>query len=115
MRRKRIREFDMMEEIVGEMNTDKCCIAKDVEAVVTSFNQGTMLLEAVRSLCGQTTLPSRIFIVDDGSTDEKSVNILNDIKASLDTTVPIVVIRQAICGVSAARNTGIRRTNAPMV
>lgn len=54
MRRKRIREFDMMEEMAGEMNTDKCCIAKDVEAVVTSFNQGTMLLEAVRSLCGQT-------------------------------------------------------------
>lgn len=111
MRRKRIREFDMMEE----MNTDKCCIAKDVEAVVTSFNQGTMLLEAVRSLCGQTTLPSRIFIVDDGSTDEKSVNILNDIKASLNTPVPIAVIRQANCGVSAARNTGIRRTKAPMV
>ena len=109
MRRKRIREFEMMEEIVGEMNTDTCCIAKDVEAVVTSFNQGTMLLEAVRSLCGQTTFPSRIFIVDDGSTDEKSVNILNDIKASLDTTVPIVVIRQANCGVSAARNMGTVR------
>ncbi len=109
MRRKRIREFDMMEEMAGEMNTDKCCIAKDVEAVVTSFNQGTMLLEAVCSLCGQTTLPSRIFIVDDGSTDEKSVNILNDIKASLDTPVPIVVIRQANCGVSAARNMGTVR------
>ena len=41
------------------------CIANDVEAVVTSFNQGAMILEAVRSVCDQTILPARIIIVDD--------------------------------------------------
>lgn len=51
-------------------------IAKDVEAVVTSFNQGTMIMEAVRSLCEQTTPPARVIIVDDGSTDEESLEVL---------------------------------------
>lgn len=45
-------------------------IAKDVEAVVTSYNQGTMILEAISSLCMQTTPPAKIILIDDGSTDE---------------------------------------------
>ena len=55
--------------------------AKDIEAVITSYNQGDMILEAVYSLCEQTVLPSRIIIVDDGSTDKYSLDILNTIKA----------------------------------
>lgn len=93
----------------------KCRIADDVEAVVTSFNQGTMLLEAVQSLCGQTMLPSRIFIVDDGSTDEKSITILDKIKSDSEMPVPIVVIQQPNSGVSSARNAGIGRTKVPLV
>lgn len=93
----------------------KCRIAEDVEAVVTSFNQGTMLLEAVQSLCGQTMLPSRIFIVDDGSTDEKSITILDKIKSDFEMPVPIVVIQQPNSGVSSARNAGIGRTKVPLV
>ena len=98
------------------MNTKgETCIAEDVEAVVTSFNQGAMILEAVRSVCDQTILPARIIIVDDGSTDEASVQILKNVNTRLDSPVPIVVIQQANGGVSAARNTGIRETQAPMV
>lgn len=98
------------------MDTKKeACIAKDVEAVITSFNQGTMILEAVHSLCDQTLQPARIIIVDDGSTDEASVQILKNINTLFDTAVPIAVIRQPNGGVSAARNTGIRETKTPMV
>ena len=32
--------------------------AKDIEAVITSYNQGDMIIEAVHSLCEQTVLPS---------------------------------------------------------
>ena len=67
-------------------------IADDVEAVVTSFNQGEMLRDAVQSLCGQTVLPSRIIIVDDGSTDETSILILEQIQEDTKRPVPVSVI-----------------------
>ena len=47
----------------------KSTSAADIEAVITSYNQGTMVLEAVQSLYSQTVKPARILIVDDGSTD----------------------------------------------
>lgn len=89
------------------------CTAKDIEAVITSFNQGDMILEAVQSLCEQTVLPARIIIVDDGSTDKNSLDILNAIKS--DSAIPIVLIQQSNSGVSTARNTGIRKSETPLV
>ena len=38
-------------------------IAEDVQAVITSYNQGEMVREAVDSLCNQTMLLSKIIIV----------------------------------------------------
>ena len=86
-----------------------------VEAVITSFNQGLMILEAVRSLCAQTKLPQSIVIVDDGSTDESSLHVLKSIENSPDFPVPIMVHHRENGGVSSARNAGIRKTQAPMV
>lgn len=90
-------------------------IAKDVEAVVTSFNQGTMVLEAIHSLCEQTVLLGRVILVDDGSTDEKSLEVLKEIETTFAERLPLVLVRQPNGGVSAARNTGIARTGAPFV
>ncbi len=89
-------------------------IADDVEAVVTSFNQGEMLRDAVQSLCGQTVLPSRIIIVDDGSTDETSILILEQIQEDTKRPVPVSVIRRSNSGVSAARNTGLCEVKTSM-
>ena len=33
------------------MNINNNCFNLDVDAVITSYNQGTMILEAVQSLC----------------------------------------------------------------
>lgn len=95
--------------------SNKYSIANDVEAVVTSFNQGSMVLEAVHSLCCQTTPPVKITIVDDGSTDGDSVQILRHIESDSNLSVPVAVVQQPNGGVSAARNTGIRRVQTPMV
>ena len=89
--------------------------AMDVQAVVTSFNQGSMILEAVQSLCAQTTPPAGIILVDDGSTDESSLRILAQIESDPSFRVPITVLRQPNGGVSAARNAGIRSAQAPLV
>lgn len=87
----------------------------DVEAVITSYNQKSMIYEAVHSLCRQTVQPKKILIVDDGSTEEQSVLALKEIEADSSIPVPLQVIRQTNSGVSAARNTGIRNTRAPLV
>lgn len=85
-----------------------------VEAVVTSYNQGALLLEALDSLCRQTVQPSRILLVDDGSTDAASLAVLAQIEAG-PTPVPVQVLRRPNGGVSAARNTGIRAARAEFV
>lgn len=96
------------------MQTERHPAAADIEAVVTSYNQGTLILEAFDSLCSQTVRPGRIILVDDGSTDPASLAVLDQIEAG-GGPIPVTVIRRANGGVSAARNTGIRAARAPMV
>lgn len=88
---------------------------REIEAVVTSYNQGTMLEEAVRSLWAQTLRPARILVVDDGSTEERSLAVLDRLPADPRCTAPVQILRRANGGVSAARNTGIREARAPLV
>ena len=87
----------------------------DIEAVITSYNQGTMILEAVQSICNQTLLPQRIIIVDDGSTDKDSLAILEDIQNDPCLPIPITIHFQENRGVSAARNAGIHKAQSSMV
>lgn len=91
------------------------CFDLDVDAVITSYNQGSMILEAVQSLCNQTVLPKRIIIVDDGTTDAYSIEILNAIRNDSELSVPIEVVFQENKGVSAARNAGINRTQSSLI
>lgn len=90
-------------------------INNDIEVVITSYNQKSMIYEAVHSLCRQTIRPKRMIIVDDGSTDQTSMNILHEIEADKKLSIPVQVIRQPNSGVSAARNAGIRETESPLV
>ena len=54
-------------------NSSQQKTAQDLEAVITSFNQGEMIREAVQSLCSQTVLPGKIILVDDsGDGDSNS-------------------------------------------
>jgi len=94
---------------------DKFKTAADIEAVITSYNQGDMILEAVWSLCTQTLLPKKIIIVDDGSKDEHSIHVLNAIEKDSDLPIPVTIQYQQNGGVSSARNAGIRKTQASMV
>lgn len=97
------------------MNKSKDDFGTDIEAVITSFNQGSMILEAVESLCAQTLLPQKIIIVDDGSTDECSIRVLKDIEQKSDLPIPVMIHYQKNGGVSAARNAGIKKAQSSMV
>jgi glycosyltransferase involved in cell wall biosynthesis len=72
-----------------------------ITCITTTFNEGSLLLNAAQSVLNQSFRDFEYLIVDDGSSEEtlKILNVLNDPR--------LKVIRQANAGLSAARNAGI--------
>jgi glycosyltransferase involved in cell wall biosynthesis len=81
-----------------------------IAVVVTCYDLGRTLDEAVGSVRAQTRPPAELVIVDDGSSDVHTRQVL----ARLEATGHLVV-RTPNRGVSSARNTGIALTTAPYV
>ena len=77
-----------------------------VTAVVTCFNYGRFLAEAVDSVRSQG---ARVVVVDDGSTDPGTHTALDGLPDDVE------VIRQENRGASAARNAGMARADTPFV
>ena len=75
----------------------------DVSVVIPVYNTGKILLETIDSVLNQTFIEFEIILVNDGSTDETTLNILNTISDSR-----IKVIHQVNSGVAIARNQGIK-------
>ena len=76
--------------------------------IIPCYNYGEYLAEAIDSARTQTLKNAEIVVVDDGSTDSATVRLLDD----LQNDQMLVVIRQKNAGLSAARNAGIRATDA---
>lgn len=79
----------------------------DVTVVVTNFNYGRYLDEAVASALNQDGGSPHVIVVDDGSTEPDTDAVL----ARLEDDV--LVIRQANQGLSGARNTGLTLASTP--
>lgn len=79
-----------------------------VALVIPCYNHGRFLPDAIAAVRAQTYTHIDCLVVDDGSKDEDTIKMLAKIEAD-----GIRVIRQANQGLSAARNTGIRATDAP--
>ena len=79
-----------------------------IAVVIPCFNDGATVGEAVRS--SQTQEPCEIVVVDDGSTDPATLEVLESLASD-----GIVVLRQENAGPSAARNAGVEATAAPYV
>lgn len=82
-------------------------MSDDVTAVVTCFNYGAFVGEAVASLLGQAGGPPHIVVVDDGSTDAATHAALDALPAT------VTVVRQQNRGVCAARNAGLELVATP--
>jgi glycosyltransferase involved in cell wall biosynthesis len=80
--------------------------APKVSVVVTCFNLGAYLDEAVESVLSQTLPECEILIVDDGSTDEATRRLLTDYRRPRTT-----VMRTDHRGLPAARNAGAASTS----
>jgi glycosyltransferase involved in cell wall biosynthesis len=81
-----------------------------VAVVVPCFNHGRYLDDAVGSVLAQTLDDIEIVVVDDGSTDTFTTDLLARYERPKTR-----VIRQRNQGLGAARNNGIRETSAPFV
>lgn len=79
-----------------------------VAAIVTCYNLGGYIYEALESLCRQTLKDVETVIIDDGSTDPFTAARLDALSGE-----GWRVIRTANRGLPAARNLGIRQTRAP--
>lgn len=80
----------------------------EIGTVITCYNLGRTLEEALNSVLAQTRAPAEVVVVDDGSTDIFTQQLI----MRIDRTKTRVV-RTANRGVSAARNFGIKLTRAP--
>jgi glycosyltransferase involved in cell wall biosynthesis len=72
-----------------------------LSCITTTHNEGPLLLNAVRSVLGQSFQDFEYLIVDDGSSEE-TLEILSRLEDPR-----LRLIRQSQAGLSAARNTGI--------
>jgi glycosyltransferase involved in cell wall biosynthesis len=84
----------------------------ELAVIITSHNQGVLLLEALASVERHTPNDLRLdlLIVDDGSTDPTTLDVLNNLEEA-----QYRLIRQGNKGLATARNTGLESTYAPIV
>jgi glycosyltransferase involved in cell wall biosynthesis len=79
-----------------------------VSVVVPCFNEGDLLLESVESLLGDE--PSELIVVNDGSTDERTLEILDQLASE-----GVHVISQENAGTIGALITGFDAATAPYI
>lgn len=79
-----------------------------VAVIVPCYNDGKFLPEALASVQAQTYSNLECVVVDDGSTEEKTLRILDKVRRQ-----DVRVIHQENQGLATARNTGARATRAP--
>lgn len=72
-----------------------------VSIIITNYNYGRWVGEAIKSCLWQTVPPDEIIVVDDGSTDG-SLDVIKQFEGRIQ------IIAQENQGVAAARNNGIR-------
>ncbi len=81
-----------------------------IDLIIPIYNQAQRLGRCLASIQGQTLQPSRVIVVDDGSTD--------DVAAALQpfrNRLPITLRRQTNRGAAAARNAGAGESSAPLI
>lgn len=81
-----------------------------VSVIIPCYNQGQYVNEVVQSVLGQTCDDFEIIIVNDGSTDEFTNNLLSSYNGE-----KINVIHTANQGLSEARNNGIRASTGKYI
>ncbi|QQR86123.1 MAG: glycosyltransferase [Flavobacteriales bacterium] len=86
----------------------------EVDVVIPLYNNAAYIIEALASVLAQTHLPARVFVVDDGSTDDGPALVEAFIAAHTEGH-RVRLARQPNRGPNSARNHGLRLGNSPFV
>jgi glycosyltransferase involved in cell wall biosynthesis len=81
-----------------------------VSVIMPCYNQGRFIDEAVDSVLAQTLTDFEIIVINDGSTDEETVELLHNYQKPT-----VSVIHTENRGPSAARNRGIRQAKGTYI
>lgn len=85
--------------------------APKVSFIIPFYNNGDTLPETIDSIRRQNYPEYDIWIIDDGSTDQRSLEVVQSYAAERHITV----LHQANAGPSVARNLAIRQTDADII
>jgi glycosyltransferase involved in cell wall biosynthesis len=83
-----------------------------IDVIIPVYNGKKFILQALDSVVHQTLSPSKIIVVDDGSTDKTHELITEFAKTS---GVEIQIIKKENGGLSSARNAGIKASTADFI
>jgi len=80
-----------------------------LSVVVTCYDMGAMVTDAIESIWASERLPDEVLLIDDGSQGEETLTQLHDLETrALARRLPLTVIHQRNQGLSAARNRGLQ-------
>jgi glycosyltransferase involved in cell wall biosynthesis len=82
----------------------------DVSVIIPCYNHGRFIHEAIDSVLNQTYQNFEIIVVNDGSTDAQTIDILNKIEHP-----KIKIIHTVNQGLASARNNGIREARGEFI
>lgn len=84
---------------------------EQITVVIPCFNYGRYLADSIGSLRSQDEGCPRVIVVDDGSTDRETLQILDELERD-----PVIhIVHQTNQGASAARNTGLKMATTEFV
>lgn len=86
--------------------------APRLSVIIPFFNLGKYVMGTVQSILGSTDLPEEILIINDGSTDEDSLAVLQELE---DLHPSIRVIHQPNRGLSSTRNRGAKEAQGEFI
>ncbi len=84
------------------------CVMKLISVVIPCYNSGATLEQTVASVKAQTWTSLEIIVVDDGSTESATRDVLANLEG-------VTVVRQPNSGLPAARNAGLRAASGEYV
>ena len=90
--------------------------ATTLSVVVTCYEMGSMITEAVESVWVSTRVPDELLVIDDGSRDEQTLHALQHLEqAAAERRLPLRVIRQDNTGLTGARNVGLEAARSELI